>query len=141
MQEKFPLKAQEIMNERFGCDNVIALATVDGTTPWVRGVNAYYEDRSFYVVTYALSNKMRQIGKNPAVAISGEWFSAVGEGENIGHPCREENLALRERLKLAFSTWYTMGHVNEDDPDTCILRIKLREGTLFAEGNRCDIEF
>lgn len=132
---------ERIMRERFGGDAVIALATVENGKPFVREVDGNYLDGCFYVVTHAKSRKMQQIEKDAAVAISGEWFSAVGEGENIGHPCREENLALRERLKLAFSTWYTMGHVNEDDPDTCILRIKLREGTLFAEGNRYDIEF
>ena len=40
-----------IMDERFGHDNLIALATVDGDSPAVRTVNAYYEDGCFYGVT------------------------------------------------------------------------------------------
>lgn len=37
------------MEERFGRDNVIALGTVDENgCPWVRSVNNYYEDGSFY---------------------------------------------------------------------------------------------
>ena len=33
-------------------------------------LNAYYEDGSFYIITYALSNKIKQIEKNPNVAIA-----------------------------------------------------------------------
>ena len=74
-----------LMNERFGHDNLIALATVDGDSPAVRTVNAYYEDGCFYAVTYALSGKMQHIAKNPQVAICGDWFTARGFGENMGH--------------------------------------------------------
>ena len=66
---------EPIMKERFGRDTVIALATYDTETPYVRFVNSYYEDGAFYVITYALSNKMRQIGQNPVVAVAGEWFA------------------------------------------------------------------
>ena len=59
MNEKFPLEAQQIMNDRFNKDSLIALATVDGNTPHVRAVNSYYEDGCFYTITYALSNKMK----------------------------------------------------------------------------------
>lgn len=51
------------MMERFGKDTVIALATVEHEVPYVRNVNAYYEDGSFYIITYALSNKIKQIEK------------------------------------------------------------------------------
>ena len=50
-----------IMDERFGHDNLIALGTVFEGVPYVRAVNAYYEDGAFYVVTYALSNKMKHM--------------------------------------------------------------------------------
>lgn len=36
MSEKFPKEAQDIMNERFNCDSLIALATMDGDIPSVR---------------------------------------------------------------------------------------------------------
>ena len=49
-------------------------------TPYVRYVNAYYEDGAFYIITYALSNKMKHIKENPVVAIAGEWFTAHGKG-------------------------------------------------------------
>ena len=69
MNDAFPAKAREIMNARFGRDTVIALATVDGNIPSVRAVNAYYEDKAFYIVTYALSCKMKQLQKKPQCRI------------------------------------------------------------------------
>lgn len=85
------LEAEKIMIERFGKDTVIALATVEGWVPYVRSVNAYYENGAFYIITYALSNKMRQIENNPIVAISGEWFTAHGNGINLGYFKRNVN--------------------------------------------------
>ena len=61
-------EVRKIMDERFGHDNLIALGTVFEGVPYVRAVNAYYEDGAFYVVTYALSNKMKHIAVNPVVA-------------------------------------------------------------------------
>ena len=130
-----------IMAERFGHDNLIALATVDGDSPAVRTVNAYYEDGCFYTVTYALSGKIQQIGRNPKVAISGEWFTARGIGENMGHILLPENAALADKLRAAFAEWYANGHTNEVDPNTIILRIRLTDGVLFHHGTRYDITF
>lgn len=141
MYKNFPEKAQEIMDVRFGCDNVIALATVDDGIPHVRSVNSYYENGSFYTITWALSNKMKQIGKNPVVAISGEWFTAHGIGENIGHILLEENRDLADKLRTVFAEWYSNGHTNESDPDTIILRIRLTDGILMSHGTRYDIDF
>lgn len=141
MSEKFPLKAQEIMIERFGRDSLISLATVDGTTPWVRTVNSYYENGAFYVISYALSNKMRQIEKNPEVAICGDWFTAHGVGENLGYLRDERNKEIAEKLRAAFASWYDNGHTDETDPNTCILRVRLTNGVLFSHGTRYDIDF
>ena len=141
MAQKITPEIEKIMNERFGHDNLIALATADGAKPFVRTVNAYYEDGSFYVVTYALSGKMQQIAKNPDVAICGEWFTANASGENLGHILREENAALAAKLREAFASWYSNGHTNESDPNTVILRIRLTDGVLFSNGTRYEIEF
>lgn len=130
-----------IMQERFGKDSLIALATVDGDIPAVRTVNAVYIDGVFYVVTYALSGKMKQIGKNPTVAICGDWFTAHGVGENLGHVLLEENQNIMEKLRAVFSAWYNNGHTNEADPNTCLLKIRLKDGVLFSHGTRYDIEF
>ena len=130
-----------IIQERFGKDSLIALATVDGDIPAVRTVNTVYIDGAFYVVTYALSRKMKQIAKNPTVAICGDWFTAHGVGENLGHVLLEENQIIMEKLRTAFSAWYNNGHTNEADPNTCLLKIRLTDGVLFSHGTRYDIEF
>ena len=130
-----------IMQERFGKDSLIALATVDGDIPAVRTVNTVYIDGAFYVVTYALSGKMKQIAKNPTVAICGDWFTAHGVGENLGHVLLEENQNIMEKLRTAFLAWYNNGHTNEADPNTCLLKIRLTDGVLFSHGTRYDIEF
>ncbi|MHB8070338.1 MAG: pyridoxamine 5'-phosphate oxidase family protein [Candidatus Cryosericum sp.] len=130
-----------IMDERFGHDTLLSLATMEGNHPAVRMVNGYYEEGSFYIMTYALSNKMRQIRDDPVVAICGEWFTAHGIGENMGHPCDDKNRTLATRLREVFASWYHNGHIDESDPNTCILRVRLTEGLLFHHGARYDIDF
>lgn len=141
MSEKFPQKAQEIMKERFQRDSLIALATMDDGKPSVRTVNSYYEEGAFYVITYALSNKMKQIQKEPAVAICGDWFTAHGVGENLGHVLDEKNAKIMAKLRTAFAEWYNNGHTNEADPNTCILCIHLTDGVLMSHGTRYNINF
>lgn len=141
MSDMFPREARRIMEERFGHDCLIALATVDDTVPYVRTVNSYYENGCFYVITYALSNKMKQIAKNPTVAVCGDWFTARGVGENLGHILKPENARLADTLRSAFASWYQNGHTDEADPNTCILRIRLTDGILLSGGRRYDIVF
>ena len=59
--KKMSREAKKIMMERFGKDTVIALATIEKEVPYVRYVNAYYENGAFYIITYALSNKIKHI--------------------------------------------------------------------------------
>lgn len=141
MSENVTHEIEQIMDMRFGRDSLIALATMDEDRPCVRAVNAYYEKGAFYVVTSALSNKMRQLAKNPNAALCGDWFTAHGVGENIGHVRMERHADLMDKLRTVFAEWYNNGHVNEEDPNTCILRIKLTDGVLFDHGVRYDIEF
>ena len=130
-----------ILTDRFGKDSLIALASVENGIPYVRTVDAVYIDGAFYVVTYSLSGKCKQIAKNPTVAISGEWFTAHGIGENLGHVLQPENKAVMDILRKAFAAWYSNGHTNEADPNTCLLKITLTDGILFANGTRYDIDF
>ena len=130
-----------ILTKRFGKDSLIALATVEDGIPYVRTVDAVYIDGAFYVVTYSLSGNCKQIAKNPTVAISGEWFTAHGVGENLGHVLLPENKVVMDILRAAFAAWYDNGHTNEADPNTCLLKITLTDGVLFADGTRYDIEF
>ena len=139
--EKLSGITRALMDERFGHDNLIALATAEDGMPSVRAVNAYYENGAFYVITHAKSNKMRQLASNPAAAICGDWFTAHGIGEKIGHPLDASNAARMEKLRAAFASWYHNGHVNEADPGTCILRIRLTDGVLMHHGTRYEIDF
>lgn len=139
--EKLTTKTSALMNERFGKDNVIALATVDEQSPAVRYVNAFYQNRAFYVITYGLSHKMRQIEKNPAVSIAGDWFTAKGKGIDLGWFRAPENGDLAKTLRTAFSEWIDNGHNDFDDENTRILKLELTEGVLFSHGTRYDIDF
>lgn len=141
MSGKVSPEVRQIMEERFGCDTLISVATMWEGRPFVRGVNGFYEDGAFYVVTHAKSAKMKHIGKNPEVAVCAEWFSGHGIGENLGHVCREENRDIADKLRVVFQEWYDNGHVDEEDPDTCILKIRLTDGILFSHGTRYEIEF
>ncbi|MDR1598949.1 MAG: pyridoxamine 5'-phosphate oxidase family protein [Oscillospiraceae bacterium] len=134
-------KALSLLTERFGRDTLLSLATMDGARPSVRIVNSYYEDGSFYTVTYALSNKMRQIKANPAVAVCGEWFTARGIGENLGHVLDKRNAPLMAKLRAAFASWYGNGHTDESDPNTCVLRVRLTDALLLDHGTRYALSF
>ncbi len=129
-------EAEKIMKERFGKDTVIALATVKNDMPYVRYVNAYYENGAFYIITYALSGKMKQIADNPAVAIAGEWFTAHGRGVNLGYFGKKENELIAGKLKEAFAEWINNGHNNFEDENTVILCVELTDGLLLSHGTR-----
>ena len=129
-----------LIEEKFGGgkDNVISLATIarepganGKPRPIVRSVDAYYEDATFYVTTYGLSNKMKQIGENSEVSIAGcmEMFTASGIGENLGWVLDPKNAEIRTKLRAAFAGWYDSAN-NENDQNCCILAIHLTRGTL-----------
>ena len=139
--EKLTAVTKQIMDERFGKDNVISLATSNENVPYVRYVNAYYEEGAFYVITYALSNKMRHIEKNSTAAIAGDWFTATGKGVSLGWFGKTENKELAEKLRGAFSEGIDNGHNNFEDENTIILCIKLEQGVLFSHGTRYEIDF
>lgn len=134
--KKMDAEAEKIMTERFGKDTVIALATEENGIPYVRYVNAYYENGAFYIITHALSGKMKQMQKNPNAAIAGEWFTAHGKGGNLGYFGREENRSIADKLKEAFSEWIDNGHNDFSDENTVILCIELTDGLLLSHGTR-----
>jgi hypothetical protein len=134
--------AMNIMTERFGKDSLIAVATTDGTRLFNRMVDAYYENGAFYVSTYSLSNKMRQIDGNPDVAVCAvDWFSGHGIGTNLGWVLKPENAEIRAKLRSAFD-WYDFAN-NEQDENCCILEIRLTDGMLIKDHHaiRYQIDF
>lgn len=139
--EQKNMEGIKILEDRFGQDNVVILGTIDGEYPAIRHVNALYLDGAFYVITYALSNKMQQIEKNPNVSLCAEWFSAKGKGVNIGYFGKKENEALAAKLREAFVAWIDNGHNNFEDENTIILKIQLEEAVIWSYGTRYQIEF
>jgi len=133
-------EGMNLLNEKFGKgkDNVIALATISQELsanghpkPCVRDVDAYYEDGSFYIVTHALSKKVKQIELNPEVAISANFedFYASGTGKNLGWVLKPENAEIRAKLREVFKEWYDFAN-DESDVNFCFVQIKLSKGTL-----------
>lgn len=131
----------QIMNERFGHDCLVSLATHNGALIDARVVNGYYENGAFYVITHALSGKMQQIRTNPGVAICGDWFTAHGVAENLGHVLKPENARIDAKLRDVFSTWYGARHSDDSDPNLIILKIHLTDGVLISQGARYHVDF
>lgn len=139
--QKLTEETKKLMDERFRKDNIIALATATDNMPSVRYVNAYYERGAFYIITYALTNKMKQIEKNSSVSIAGDWFTATGKGVNLGWFGKEENKEMAEKLRKVFAEWIDNGHNNFADENTIILCVQLEHGVLFSRGTRYEIDF
>lgn len=137
--KKWSEDAEKIMVERFGKDSIIALATTMDGVPYVRSVNAFYEDGAFYVLTYGLSNKMKQIETNPIVAIAGDWFTAHGKGVNLGYFGKPENEGIAKKMRSVFAEWIDNGHNNFEDENTCILCIELTDALLLSHGTRYEL--
>ncbi len=128
-------EAVKVLEQRFGKDTMMVLVTVAENVPYARIVDAYYENGALYVITHALSSKMKQIDKNPAVAISSDWFTARGTARSMGWFCSEENSAMAERLREVFAAWIDNGDNDFSDHNTIILRIELTHGVVFHENN------
>ncbi len=131
---KIDPEVEKIMTERFGKDSVIALATAENGVPYVRNVNAYYENGAFYIITYSLSNKMKQLKNSSIAAIAGEWFTGHGKAVNLGWFGKKENREIAEKLKNVFAEWIDNGHNDFNDENTVILCIELTDGLLLSHG-------
>ncbi|HWS29779.1 MAG TPA: pyridoxamine 5'-phosphate oxidase family protein [Clostridia bacterium] len=145
-------EAMKLLDEKFGHkDGLISLSTIarlpnaeGNSVPAARIVNAFYEDGAFYTVTYATSSKMQQIAQNPevAVCIIVESFTANGIGENLGWVCDEKNAEIMSKIRPIFAEWYNEAN-NDEDPNTCLLRIQLTKGVWndAHKGIRNEIDF
>ena len=130
----------QIIEEKVGNykDNVISLATIarepaasGNPRPVSRDVDAYYEDGTFYTITWATSNKMQQIAQNPEVSFSVNygWLSGNGIGENLGWVLDPKNAEIREKLRKAFAEWYDRAN-DESDKNCCYLAIRITRATI-----------
>ncbi len=129
------------LEDKFGGikDNVIGLSTISLSQSSenlpissVRDVDAHYSNGCFYIVTHALTHKVKQISMNPNVAIvvPFEGFTAHGTGENLGWVLEPKNKKLRIKLREVFSKWYDEAN-DESDQNCCFLKIELKDAVLM----------
>ena len=139
MQQYFN-RAMEVLNENFGHDVVVALATTADGKVSVREVDCYYKDGKIYVVTNAKTRKVQDIEKCPEVAMCKQMSKLSGKAVNIGHPLAPQNIQLRNELRKVFALFYN-SHINENDPDTCILEITLDKVESYTRYHRYTVDF
>ena len=128
------------MQRLFGKDRQFVLATAKDNAPSSRYIDAYYEDGSFYAVTYGESRKAREITENPAVALCNRTSRFLGAAHSIGHPLDAGNGAIRERLRGVFADWYDR-HNDESDPNMRYVRIDVTSGFFHADGTGYEVDF
>lgn len=132
--------AMRVMTELFSSDCVFALATVDNEKPCVRMVDTYYEDGAFYIVTYGLSSKAKQLAANENAALCNQVHRFSGIARSLGHPLAPQNAALRDKLTRVFAPWY-FKHNNEQDSAMCYIRIYLTHGFVHKDGTGYSVDF
>ena len=131
------VKAMELL---YGKEVTLSLATVFDKKSNIRVVDTFFYGDAFYVSTYRLSKKCREIAINPHVALHQDFFVAYGMGYDIGSPLDSKNEQLRERFKNTFKTWYDI-HVNEEDSNTCYVEIKLEDAIVFNDNMKYVLNF
>lgn len=126
--------ALEKMNELFGRDYQFALATMNGKEPSVRFIDKYWDGKAFYIVTYKGTRKVCDISTNPKVSLAcRRLHSFEGVAVDMGHPLREKNQKIRQKLTEAFRDWYFV-HNSEDDENMCYLKIQPTAGFFHQDG-------
>ncbi|MCF0147599.1 MAG: pyridoxamine 5'-phosphate oxidase family protein [Clostridium sp.] len=133
-------KALYTMNELFAKDCQFSIATVKDNKPSVRVVDTFFENNSFYVVTYSNSQKVRELEENSQVSLCNEFYRFNGNAYNIGHPLLADNRELREKLIKVFEPWY-FAHNNENDENMCYIKIELNDGFFYKDGLGYKVNF
>jgi hypothetical protein len=133
-------EALTLLAKQFGDNDIVYFATLDKNgDPNLRPVNAGYDADTFYLVTNARSEKVREIEKNPAVAVSSGTFRAWGEAENLGSPLDSENAGLKDALKSLCAKYkQRFGSLNEN---ACVVRVSLLQAAYMHGGTEYTINF
>lgn len=133
-------KAIQVMNDLFAKDYQFAMATVKDNIPSVRIIDTFFDNNSFYVVTYSKSQKVQELESNCNIALCNKLYRFQGKAYNIGHPLTAENKEIREKLIKVFEPWY-FAHNNENDENMCYVRIELQSGFVYQNGTGYKINF
>lgn len=139
-------EAMELLEERYGSgkDNTVSLATISLSLgenglpcPYVREIDAFYEDGTFYAITYGLTKKIKDVNVNPNISIAVKDvkdgvlydFVGIGEGKNLGWVLKPENSHIREKMHKVFAEWYHDAN-DENDENFVVFAMYLKKGTL-----------
>lgn len=133
-------KSLNVMNDLFARDYQFALATTNNNIPSVRFVDTYFDDSCFYIVTYSKSKKVQELELNSNISLCNNLYSFSGTAVNIGHPLKQENSEIRKKLISAFEPWY-FKHNNENDENMCYIKVELRQGFFYKDGNGYKVDF
>lgn len=133
-------KSLKVLDELFQKDCIFAFATCKDTQPSLRILDTYYEDGAFYIVTYALSNKVKELMDNPNCALCYQNYKFQGTAQNIGHPLEEKNKEIREKLIKVFEPWY-FAHNNEQDKNMCYVKFVPKNGFFYKDGTGYIVDF
>jgi len=129
-----------ILESTFGKDCTFVLATSCDNVPTQRVVDTFYCDGAFWIVTYATSQKVKQIKINPNVSLCNSFNIFKGRAQFEGHPLDKKNIVIRQKLIKAFEPWY-FGHNNENDGNMCYIRVVPTVGFFHTKGNGYKIDF
>lgn len=133
-------KSLNVLAELFAKDYQFALATSNDNVPSVRFVDTFYDNGAFYIVSYAKSQKVKEIENNHKISMCNKLYRFTGTAYNIGHPLSEKNHAIREKLTKAFEHWY-FEHNNESDENMCYMKIELKQGFFYKDGTGYKVDF
>lgn len=133
-------KSVGIVEELFTRDYTFVMATVKEGAPSQRVVDTYYSDGAFWIVTYALSNKVLELKENSNAALCNNFQTFKGKAYYAGHPLEARNKEIREKLIRAFEPWY-FAHNDENDPNMCYVKFVPEEGFFHKDGIGYKVNF
>lgn len=129
-----------VMTELFGKDFTFSFATAMDNIPSIRVIDTFYDNGAFWIVTYAKSNKVKEIESNPNAALCNNLYSFKGKACNVGHPLDAHNKEIRDKLIVAFETWY-FAHNNENDENMCYVKFAPESGFFYKDGTGYKVNF
>ncbi len=129
-----------VLNELFGKDCFFTLATSKDNVPSQRVVDTFYTEGAFWIVTYALSRKAKEIKDNPNVSLCNNFYNFSGKAYNVGHPLKAENKDIRDKLIKVFEPWY-FAHNNEADENMCYVKFVIEKGFFYKNGTGHVVDF
>lgn len=133
-------RACEVVRDSFGQRFVYALATSAEGQVNVRSVYSFMYNDKMYIITHSDSNKVKEIEKNPQVAMVYKAQRAYGIATNLGHPLLEQNKELSKIIRREMGDAYQQV-VTESDENVCILEISVYRAVAYTAIHKYDINF